>query len=430
MSAIDHINFRLTPGIVWNLGSLAFAGVAGLALNVIVGAFYGAGPLGILHQVLAIYLVVSQLAAGGLYFSVLSHLPMQVTDRPQCRAIVSSALVLTCLIAAIVSIAIYLLSSPIGTLFNSPDVATGLQWVAPGLFFFSLNKVLLFAFNGMGWLRTYAVCGAARFGLFLVFLGIHTVTSAPAATLAVIFAATEFVLFLPLAVMWGVRVGYLPGASSYRNWTREHLRFSPPAMLNGLLTELYLKIDIVVLGLFVGDGTIGLYAFAANIAEGLAQIPIVLQTVLNPLLSPIARSKDQTALDLLSRKIMIRAPIGLAVISIILLISFVPLATLLTGDPSFGTAWPVLAILCLGVTVSSGHMPFALLLNQAARPGAYLAFMISIVGASLVLHAAAVPMLGAVGAAMAVAGSMIITVPLLRLFIRKKIGLLLRVGSV
>ena len=75
-------------------------------------------------------------------------------------------------------------------------------------------------------------------------------------------------------------------------------------------------------------------------------------------------------------------------------------------------------------------MPFALLLNQAARPGAYLAFMISIVGASLVLHAAAVPMLGAVGAAMAVAGSMIITVPLLRLFIRKKIGLPLRVGSV
>jgi len=68
VSAIDYTKFKLGPGISWNLVSLVFIGAAGLTLNIIVAAVYGAAILGALHQTLAIYLIISQLAAGVYIF--------------------------------------------------------------------------------------------------------------------------------------------------------------------------------------------------------------------------------------------------------------------------------------------------------------------------------------------------------------------------
>ena len=423
MSAIDYTKFKLGPGISWNLVSLVFIGAAGLTLNIIVAAVYGAAILGALHQTLAIYLIISQLAAGGLYFSVLSYLPMNVGNKLQCRAIVLSAVISSGIIASTVAVITYYLADTVGLLISSDVVAAGLRWIAPGLFFFSINKILLFAFNGMGWLAAYAIGQTARFFLILVLLGGHVLFDLSASSLAAIFTVAEALLLIPLIGYWVVNIGVFTPRSYFRSWLAEHRKFCPPAMLNGLLTELNLKIDIVVLGIFTGDAVIGLYAFAANIAEGLAQIPIVLQTVLNPILAPISRIKDQQALNKLCRRFMIWMPAALTGFTIPVIFIYAPLATFLTNDPAFGEAWPVLAVLSAGIIISAGHVPFALILNQVGQPRTYLAFLILVVGSTCVLNIILVPIYGVLGAATAVAGSMVLLVPLLRYFIRRNTGL-------
>jgi O-antigen/teichoic acid export membrane protein len=62
---------RFRSGLLWNWASLVLLGISGIALNVVVARFYDAATLGVFNQVLAAYVVVSMLAAGGIHFSVL-----------------------------------------------------------------------------------------------------------------------------------------------------------------------------------------------------------------------------------------------------------------------------------------------------------------------------------------------------------------------
>lgn len=156
---------RIGRNLAWNIASLAFLAVAGLALNFVIGRHYDAAVLGIFNQVLAFYLIFSQLAVGGFCFSALAAMPVHA-DRAERRRILSAALLLTAALALSVSILVAIAATTIARWLDSPAVAVGLWCVAPGLFFFALNKIFLFSLNGIGHLRAFAVGQSGRFFLF------------------------------------------------------------------------------------------------------------------------------------------------------------------------------------------------------------------------------------------------------------------------
>lgn len=156
---------RVGSDLAWNMASLAFLAVAGLTLNFVIGRFYDSATLGIFNQVLAFYLVFSQIAVGGFCFSVLAAMPAH-SDAAERRRIVSAALLLTAALALAVAASAAVAALPIATWLDSPSVAVGLWCVVPGLVFFALNKIFLFSLNGIGRLRAFAIGQGGRFFLF------------------------------------------------------------------------------------------------------------------------------------------------------------------------------------------------------------------------------------------------------------------------
>ena len=57
--------------------------------------------------------------------------------------------------------------------------------------------------------------------------------------------------------------------------------------MSGILTEVNTRVDILVLGYFHGDTLVGVYSFAAILAEGFSQLPMVVRRSIDPLRKPI-----------------------------------------------------------------------------------------------------------------------------------------------
>lgn len=408
--------------LLWNLLALAPLAVVGLAINLIIGRYYGPGTLGTFNQVFALYVVLSQVAVGGFYFSVLAAVAAHAHEPPEYRRIVVAALALAGCLSAAVAAASFLCAPLFGLAFGSPDVAEGIRQVAPGLVFFSLNKVLLFSLNGLGYLRAFAAGQTARYLLLLAAFVTLAGLAVDGALLPVAFSVAEALLFVVLAIVWGSTFGWRI-SGSLREWLRRHLDFGARAYWNGLLAEINTKVDILILGIFMSDEAVGIYAFAANIAEGIAHVPVALQAVLTPQLSSIARLRDQAALsDLLRRTVRLAVP-GTALAGLAAVALYPPLSDLLTGDPAFGQAWPLLALLVAGVALTAGHLPFALLLNQAGRPEAQNTLIRATVAANVVGNLALVPFLGVTGAALGTAASMLVSVVVLKRLAGRVLGL-------
>src|SRR5262245_13312658 len=97
-------------------------GVAGLALNFLIAAFYDAATLGVFNQVYTIYILLSQVAVAGIHLSVLKH---AAADPGAADDIIVGSLLATVAVAVPVAVAGYFASGVIGALVESDAVARG-----------------------------------------------------------------------------------------------------------------------------------------------------------------------------------------------------------------------------------------------------------------------------------------------------------------
>ncbi|MBK8271248.1 MAG: hypothetical protein IPK83_24190 [Planctomycetes bacterium] len=192
---------RFNRDAIWNLGSLAVMAAAGISLNFLVALGWTTkDALGVFNQVYAIYVVLSQLAVGGVHASVLKQVSYQQDDMRAASLSATSGLMLGAMLAGGVCLLGLPVSFGIGVLLESPDVAVGLRDVLPGLFFFSLNKILLNVLNGARHMRSFAVFSALRFVFILGGVGGVYLLQWHYRHLAVAFSVAEILLFISLAI--------------------------------------------------------------------------------------------------------------------------------------------------------------------------------------------------------------------------------------
>lgn len=103
-------------------------------------ACQGFEALGIFNQVFAFYLVISQIAVGGLQFSAVKHCSYEQDNFQESAVISSSALMLVGTAGVLVCLTLFGLRDIISRVLKSPAVALGLAFPAPGLAFFPLTK--------------------------------------------------------------------------------------------------------------------------------------------------------------------------------------------------------------------------------------------------------------------------------------------------
>lgn len=399
--------------LIANMVSFAIVGVAGFGLNVVIGRFYGETALGVFSQVLALYLILSQVAAGGLYFSTLRFVSEDAADPAKVKAHVGAAMGMVMVQAALVAGVAWMVSAPVGILLDSPDVARAMAWVCPGIWTFAINKVLLAAVNAVRHMVFYAAAQALRFVFAFGCLAALTAADADATVLPVIFTVAEALLMVVL-VVWLAVTGHLGRAEGLKREVGRHFHFARRAFLSGFLFDVSSKVDILMLGYFVGDASVGIYAFAALLAEGFGQLAVVVQVNVNPVLAQLKTEDAQDRLRIMVRHTLRLFVPAMAAVGAISTALFPWAATLLTGDPGFGDGVWVYAILAAGIVASSAWQPFVMILSQWGHPAWQTVLLAATLATNVVLNLVLIPLLGGIGAAVATAAAAIAMVVYLR----------------
>lgn len=423
---------RFQRDVIWNLGSMGVLALSGIALVALTGRFYGEDGLGIFSLVMAHYVVFSQAAVGGVDRSVLravaevAHDGMQPGDRERVTRRVLGALLPALALSTSFTTVFWLIRPLSASRLEIPEVAVGMAWATPGLFLFALNKVLLGATNGLRRMRAYAVLTALRYVLVLVGLLVALSLGWGAERLGFVFSFAEALLFCVLAVEVGRQLGPLR-ADGVLRWAREHLRYGVKSLVSGVLLELNARVDVYMLGMFLAKGPVGVYAYAATLAEGVFQLLVALQNNYNPLIARAVAGgaarpgPAQHAFHELVRRgrrrtyLWMLAACGAGVVGY-------PVYLMLVG-PGFEASWLPFGILMAGMWLASGYMPFAQTLLMANRPGWHTLLMVGIVGANAIFNWFLIPRFGLEGAALATALSLVVSVFLLVGMVRWRVGL-------
>ncbi|BEQ13530.1 lipopolysaccharide biosynthesis protein [Desulfoferula mesophila] len=408
--------------VMWNLLSLGVLGASGISINILISIYYSPAYLGIFNQVYAVYIIASQVAALGVHLSAQRSVAAHGEDRDEWKTAALSAWIVCLCTSLLGCAALYFLIPLVGSILDSPQVVEGLYWVLPGVGFFALNKVLLGILNGRRRMKAYALMNGLRLFLVLMVVLLCAVTGQPGQRLPVSFSLGEFVLLLCLMVLtykdlWPSTLAQL------RVWIGRHIKFGYKAMVAGIIMDINCRVDVLVLGVFVSDREVGLYSFAAMLAEGFNQILVVLRINYNPLIARLWHEGKLPQLYSLFRAGRKKTYLIVAPLAAVLLVAF-PLATwLVPALSAYQASFPVLALLMAGIMSYAGYLPFSHLLLQSNSPGAQSVMTGVIVSMNFLLNLAMVPLWGKEGAALATAINFVLYGLWVHLIIRWKLGL-------
>lgn len=406
--------------LLWNICSFAICGVIGILLNIIIIRHYDAATLGYFNQIYAIFIFLSQVATWGLHLSVQKFISQYSSLKHHTSLILTSVFLTTFIFATTITFIVFALNKLPGRLFNSEAVTEGFIYAIPGLLFFSLNKILLSYLNGMRFMIAFAIFNSLRFALMLFILIAIVTTGVHSKYLALIFALPEFILFVILLLR---NIKYFDFSSIHRLvlLSRLQFRFGSNAALGNIVLDLNSKVDVIILGVFLPDKSVGIYSFAAFIVDGMLQLFYVFRTNINPLITETYYNNGKSALEKMIKKNIATFYKIFLTIGITAIVLYPILLKIFNISELFWQNISVFSILAVGCILSSGYIPFQMILNQTGMPRIQSLFLFYVFITNIVLNLLLVPLFGIIGSAMATSLAFIVQMFLLKKIVINKI---------
>jgi O-antigen/teichoic acid export membrane protein len=414
---------RLRRDIAWNLVPVALLAGVGLGSNFAIFTWWGPEALAVFNLVTTAVFVCAVIGACGLQFAVLRAVAEAPLDRARIASVVVGALVPNVVLAAAITGAFVALREPVSSLLHSKEVGEGMLVAAPGLFCFSINKVLFNVVNGLRRMRAFAVYTSLRYSLIAVGVVVAHVMKLPVGRIAVVWSITECTMFLVLTVELIATVD-LSRASSWRGWMRRHLDFGLRGVLATLAYEINTKLDIWMLGAFgIDKALIGIYGIAGALNEGATQLSVVLQNNLNPMMArELAEDRPKAVAELARRTRRWFVP-GFTVACALGVVVFPYAIPWLMHDRSLYAGTVPFAILMAGLVLASPYLPFTQILLMANRPGWHTGYVVTVMAINFIADLILIPRYGLTGAAIATAGAVVSSAILIRILARRLVRL-------
>ncbi len=393
---------KLLGDTAWNYGAFVLMAGTGVVLNFFIAAHFGTAALGQFNQIYAVYIVAAQLAVFGIHDAAQKYVAQHAGDTSSRLHAARAAVGLAALLGLVIAAAVWLLAGAIGSIADSEPVGAGVALAAPGLALFAVNKVLMGILNGERRIRAIAIMQGVRVLAILVFAFLTADQGWPAYILGAGFTVAEALIVLPLLVLvkpWRRGAEATEGTGL---WLRRHLGFGSKALPNGFLAESYVRVDVLMLAVFVDDVAIGIYSFAAMFIEGLYQVPVVVRTVVNPVLVRLISDGDRAALGRFGRRIMVLSLVTFVATAGSVHLVFPYLAPWFP-EGLVSSAELVLLPLTIGLGFYAAFVPLDFILMQAGQPGRQSTLMTVNILINVGLNIWLIPIYGIQGAAMATA---------------------------
>ena len=405
--------------LLWNLSSFALIAILGILVNVVIAKSYGNEGLGVFNQVYAIYLMLSQLAVGGVHLAVQRYIPIY-SNRVQERSTIlfSSLLISGILSIAIISLAYTFYWVP-AKLLNSTQVEESYKLTMFGLLFFSFNKVLISFHNGLRNMKAYAVFQLLRYVFLMTGILIVVFFKLGIIYLASSLALSEVLLFVICFLYTLKFISLKLNFSHFNRWNKINFKFGNKALAGNFLLDINTKVDVFVIGIFFNDAVVGIYSFASTIAEGFMLLPVLVRNNLNPVLAKLkTKSNKQFVSKILT--LSIKKSFKFIGFFALLGIVFFPLVFFIFDiNENKLITWSIFSVLVFCMGISGGYQPLLMILNQFGKPLEQTYLIIYLFISNLILNLLMVPIFGIIGSAFATGAVFILQIFLQKYFAKK-----------
>lgn len=416
------IKTKIAIDTAWSYAAFAVMAASGLAINVVIGAVFGATGLGVFGQAMAVFVIAGHGSAAGLHNAVFRAIALT----PEAAAgLLASALAAALPFASATALLALVCAPAIGQALDSPATAAAILWMAPGLLLFGLNKIGLAALNGASLMRRHAV------GQMLRYLVIGGTVAAAAAfdtgpeRLGAAFTLAEIIVSLYLAM------ATLPlrRSSADRRPTLRHaaemLQFGLRSFGASLMADINLRVDTLMLGLFLSDREVGIYAFAAMLVEGLGNVPLVLRNLVNPRLTRLLAAGDGTAIRRLVTQVQMAGWPFLLAVFLAAWLLYQPAVRLVTGAGDMEQGLAALLILIAVMAPYFVFSTFEEVLMLSGHAGTQSLYQLAVTIANVILNLVLIPPFGIEGAAIATGLASLFACLLLITLVHRRTGHLL-----
>jgi O-antigen/teichoic acid export membrane protein len=420
-SSIPFFHKKLSRDIAFTLISFVILALSGIVINVLIISYRDAASLGIFNLSYAVYIVASQIATFGVHYSVLRHTAHFQEDLDELDKLLFGAIVCSLTMGGVMA-ALLILSRPLyADYLKNYQTSLAISFAAYGLILFPLNKVMLAYLNGLRHMKAFSFLQAVRYIVVMLVVGIFVVGGYPIALSALSFIFAE-AFTATLALFYISKYKLLRNRTLSLSWIKKHLSFGRSSLMAGIFSEFNSRIDVLLIGFLLTEKSVGIYSFAAMLADGLYQVLSVVRTNINPILVSAIRDRSWGQItDIRLKTGQILSP-SIMAISIFLCGIYFVFSFLLFPDKGLQQGMPSLLIMLSGLTLISFLVPFDNLMLVIGRPGlqslqqmvALLFNMIS----SLVL----LPVIGIEGAAIGTVLSYISGVFMMMFFAKRIIG--------
>lgn len=295
------IEARLKSGVIWNIAGFGITAVLGVIINIFVMMYGDSAILGVYNQLTAYYAVLGQLAScgmqqAGVYF-------LSKTENKDDEEYTVGSMLLCCIITGTMTTFIMYLLAGILNRYIYHDLAmlSGIRAVALAAIPFGLNKCILGILNAYRKMERFSVLMTMRYIVILLVI-LVTVYQKQFYNYGIYcFFIAEMV-----TIILGARflLKEVKVKRPKREMVREQLWFGGKAVVGGVVNQLNTKVDILVLGIFCANDIVGIYSFAAMLAEGFLTILQLVRANINPVFAQML--KEQRRKELMDFNIKIK----------------------------------------------------------------------------------------------------------------------------
>ncbi len=413
------VSDQIKSDTLWNVASLGLFGFSGLIVSFIISKYYQPEILGVFNINFALIMILSQLAGGGIHYSVLHRISKYAGNGTQEKEIISNGLLAEFISAGFISLVLLLNVNLLEVLYDNPIDVESVYYIIPAIFFLAINKVILSFFNGRREMKTFALANVLRAFVLLVALGVLINISYNPKRIALIFSLSEITVCIVFSIKM---IRYVNFRAINGRGIRDHFNHGLKSLAGTIFMDINTKVDIVMLGYFLNDYAVGIYTLPALIIEGYHQLPSVLRNVINPVLTKTFNEKGSIELQE-SLKKGIKLTYKVLIPAGVVVFVFYPAAIwLLNLDESFYSGLFPLLILTAGSMTAIGYLPLLTIFNQLGLPKTQSLFFSLVFLLNVLFNIILIPILHIEGAAVATSISFILAVILLKVFLESKVN--------
>jgi len=340
---------KFTFDVGWVFAASIAAMGFGLLIRILLGNYFDASGLGAYAMVLTIWGIVTLTTGAGAPGALIKYVA-ECTEDKDTRDSLVSASILNGFVLGLAAMAVFLIASPwLESVFNIPDLANLLRIASLSFPFVAANNAFVSYLNAVRRMKSYAAFEIYRKGIVVVFtiIFIWMGMGIPGAVWALVVAPVS-VTIAQLAIH---RKYFSYTFARYRECTKKLYAFGSKLFAANIVGTLNTQAATLLIGFYLLDSDVGIYAVAVMFMHLLTMLPISIQKITYPAISEYYSKQKYESMKKMIETTMRFTFVFLSIISLILIFYVDDIISLIfPGKTSFlgaVNAFRILATICV-----------------------------------------------------------------------------------